>query len=156
FRPMTEPIPDPAPGEFEWPTGAVQQGSALLVLALHMRTGGSPPFNFELVNTDVARFSLPDLTFQSVTKLPLPASPTYGENLVADGQYVYAYGQTHETVANTVPIARHYVARAPLAGVLDPSAWRFWQNVAPGQDPWASNNPQDADPMLYDNSETGG
>jgi hypothetical protein len=121
-----------------------------------MRTGGSPPFDFQLVNIDVARFSLPGLTLQSVTDLPLPASPTYGENLIVEGQYVYAYGQRGEPVTNGFPVPRHYVARAPLGGVLDPAAWRFWHNVPAGQDPWASNLAQDADPMLFDNSETGG
>ena len=156
FRPVTEPIPDPAPDQFVWPTGAVQEGNTLLVVGFHMRRGGVPPFDFELVNIAVALFSLPALTLQSVTDLPLPISPSYGENLLVEGQHVYVYGQTREPVPNNFPTPRHYVARAPLGGVLDASAWRFWQNVPAGQDPWSSNVAQDADPMLFDNSETGG
>ena len=121
-----------------------------------MRKGGTPPFDFQLVNIDVALFSLPGLTLQSVTDLPLPALPTYGEDLLVEGQYVYAYGTTRQPLANNFPTPRHYVARAPLGSVLDASAWRFWQNVPAGQDPWASNAAQDADPMLFDNSATGG
>ena len=156
FRPMIEPIPDPAPGEFVWPRGAVEQGNRLLVVGTHMRKGGTPPFDFELVNMEVAVFSLPGLTLQSVTDLPLPISPTYGEDLLVQGQYVYAYGETREPVANNFPTPRHYVARAPVGDVLDTSAWRYWQNVPAGQDPWASSSAEDAEPMLFDNSETDG
>jgi hypothetical protein len=156
FQPIIEPIPDPRPGEFVWPRGAVQQGDTLLVVGTHMRKGGSPPFEFELVGIDVASFSLPGLTFQSLTDLPLPASPTYGEDLLVEGGYVYAYGETREPVANYFPTSRHYAARVPVGGVLDASAWTFWQNVPAGQDPWALSSAQDADPMLFDNSETGG
>jgi hypothetical protein len=51
-----------------------------------------------------------------------PDAGSYGENLLVEGQYVYAYGETREPVANNLPTTRHYVARAPVDGVLDASA----------------------------------
>ena len=154
FTPTTtEPIPDPGTNQWIWPTGAVQpNASTLLVFGLHMRRGGAPPFEFELQSIDVARFSLSNLNAPvSVTDLPLPHSPTYGETLLVDGNFVYAYGQTREAtgIPNTFPVPKHYVARAQLGSVVD-GPWRFWSGIPGLEDEGWVTNPGLAAPMLFE------
>jgi hypothetical protein len=129
FRPMTEPVPDPdLPGDhWIWPTGAVVVNDEVLVFGLHMqRTPADPPFDFALVDVDVTRFSLSDLTNLGTEHLPLDPAPTYGTAVLYDEaeNYVYAYGG-----AVTAGVAEQYVARARPAQLFQAEAWEFWNGT---------------------------
>jgi hypothetical protein len=147
FRPITEPIPDPPGDHWIWPTSAVAQGNTLRVFGLHMRrTPADPPFDFELVGVEVATFSLPDLAYVRRDPLPLDSVPTYGTSVLYDDTdgYVYASGG-----ALNLGVATQYVARAPLAQLLQPNAWEFWNGTS-----WVPNK-TDAAPMLFDGAGDG-
>ncbi|MGH9031379.1 MAG: hypothetical protein ACRDY4_11205 [Acidimicrobiia bacterium] len=156
FTPINEPIKDPGPNEWVWPTGAVQPNSnTLLVFGLHMQRGGTPPFDFQLVSVDVARFSLSNLNAPvSVTPLPLPSSPSYGETLMFDNGFVYAYGHR----LGSFPF-EHYVARAQVNQLFNANAWWFWYDETPqipDDEPlegWKQADPDAADPMAFENGE---
>jgi len=144
FRPMTEPIPDPPGDHWIWPTSVVVDTdlNVLRVFGLHMRrTPADPPFNFELLRVDVATFSLPDLTHVDTEALPLPTVPTYGTSVLYDEDgYVYASGG-----ALNLGVATQYVARAPLAQILEADAWEFWDGSN-----WVPDEPDPPVPMLFD------
>ena len=158
FTPMTEPIPDPGPERWIWPTGAVVEGNVLRVFGLHMRrTQAAPPFNFALVSLDVTTFSLPGLDRLGPRQsLPFPTTPSYGETVVVQGEYVYAYGQKRDEnpIPDSFPIPTHYVARAKIGSVLT-GPWEFWEGPPPSGDVWVPNQPVAAMPMVFDNPDDG-
>ncbi len=117
----TSLIPDPTPNEWYWPTSGVVDATSnvLRVFVLHERRA-SGAFPFTGLDVEVATFSLPGLTLESVQPLPFPStSPMYGETSFlnpADGK-VYLYATTYR---NT------YVARAPVGQLTGPGAsWEF-------------------------------
>ena len=83
----------------------VVENDTLLVFVYIVGPGsGTPPFNFAVHGTAVAKYHLPDLTLQGVTNLPVqnaPQAPYGGEPIpwgirsvrVTDGT-VYLYGTT--------------------------------------------------------------
>lgn len=133
FRPIREPLPDPAPNEWVWPTGAVVSGGQVLVFGQHMRKAGSGGFDFTFVDSRVYRFSLSSLSLQSHSSLPVPTSPNYGEAvyLDRDNNMLYAYGRKRQPRDPNCsffcpPVDHQYVARAPLSGIGNANNWQFW------------------------------
>ncbi len=137
-------IPNPAPGEWYWPTsGVVDPGTnQLLVFALEGQRIGPAPLDFEILGTSVATFSLPSLAFTGVQPLPFPTT-TLTVNGVAVGG---SYGSTSFFDAtNPDPTQRDvylyvssfrdtYVARATVDQILT-GPWAFWNGSGWVADP---------------------
>ena len=131
----------PAPsGRWYWPGATVIENDTLLAFAYIVGPGnGTPPFDFTIHGTAVARYHLPDLTLQGVTNLPVQHAPQplYGGGQipwgirsvrVTDGT-VYLYGTTKRSNIGSADV---WVARAPFAQVTTPSAWEYYTGlVAP-------------------------
>jgi hypothetical protein len=134
FRPIFEPLADPAADQWLWPTAGVVEGNTLRVFALHMEDSGPGPFGFAYLRMVVVSLSLPNLTVTSLLPAQVPIAntaslPSYGQTVVIanDGgtDYVYAYGKT-----NPAPlVVNHYVARIPLGQVLG-GTWEVWDGNA--------------------------
>jgi fibronectin type 3 domain-containing protein len=99
-------------------------GDEVQVFYIHYSSSdGTGGLNNVPDGTAIATFSLPDLTLQSVTTLPLTASMLWGMSAVTEGGYTYIYGNGNNNV---------YVARAPEGEVVDTSGssptdqWQFW------------------------------
>ena len=117
-------IPSPSTGGEYWPmSGAIEDG-VLRVFLCHVTPTGPGPLDFEVIDVQVATFSLPGLQLQAVQPLPFPTSgaqPYGSTELTARDGYVYLYGETDRNV---------YVARAPLGQILTAGAWQFWGGSA--------------------------
>jgi Fibronectin type III domain len=88
--------------------------------------------------TSIATFSLPDLTFQGLTTLPVQAGTLWGSAVLDKSDYTYIYGNGQNSL---------YVARAPHGEVIasgsNPAAdWTYWTGSG-----WSSNE-TDAMPVL--------
>jgi hypothetical protein len=128
----TDLIPAPS-GRWYWPGATVIENDTLVVFAYVVGPGGgTPPFNFTIHGTAVARYHLPELTLQGVTNLPEQQAPDvpYGGGQipwgirsvrVADGT-VYLYGTTKRSDLGPADV---WVAKAPFAQVTNPSAWQY-------------------------------
>lgn len=151
FKPRTEPVPRVG-NQWFWPTDAIVDGAnTLYVFGFRMKPAPGP-FPFDRVHMEVARFALPDLTYLGRATLPhtgSPPTPTYGENVLVDGDTVYLYGHFKNFLAG-----RHYVARVPLSQLFTSSAWQFWNDDDPmtpdPTDDWLANPPGGADPIVFD------
>ena len=72
--------------------------------------------------TSIATFSLPDLTFEGLTTMPVQAGTLWGSAVLYQSNYTYIYGNGNNSL---------YVARAPEGEVIasgsDPAAdWTYW------------------------------
>jgi len=72
---------------------------------------------------DLATFSLPDLTLESVKRLPFTGTDSY-EAVVEDGNYWYLYAWISEGFASWTKVAR--AAKGNLLGDVTP--WEFYNN----------------------------
>jgi fibronectin type 3 domain-containing protein len=114
-------------------------GNEVQVFYIHYATSGPGVLDSVPNSTAVATFSLPDLTLQTVTTLPLTASMLWGESVVTEGGYTYIYGNGNNDL---------YVARAPAGEVVDTAGssptdqWQFWNGTG-----WSSSE-SDATPVL--------
>jgi hypothetical protein len=128
----SEVIPNPAGNEWYWPSDAVAEGSQLRVFSLHVRTAqsGVPGFDFQVLGTSVSTFSLPGLQLLGTANLPVPtaapADPLYGQTVVSDGTYLYAYGPRDIPFSQDpyFPVKEHRIARVPL-GQETTGPWEF-------------------------------
>jgi hypothetical protein len=131
-------IPDPAPGQWYWPSAGVVDGGVLRVFLFHMQqaNNGVPGLNFATIDMQLATFALPSLTLLGVQPLPFPTggSRPYGATATSapDG-YVYAYGSVQGNA---------YAARTP-AGDVASGPWQFFTGGT-----WSADSTQAA-PMTW-------
>jgi hypothetical protein len=156
FRPLMGGSPGarsaiiPAPsGEWYWPTTGVVEntpsGNVLRVFAYHEKaTAGPAPFNFALIDMQIATFTLPDLQFVGVQALPngVPSDQTYswGQSTLVVDRTVYIFGRGTAANATGPDAGRdHRVARVAL-GSLTTGPWQFYNGGTTGTDAdWASD-----------------
>jgi hypothetical protein len=98
-------------------------GNTLYAFYMAYATGPDGPLSNVPKYVVLAQFSLPDLTLQSATQLPVDATKLWGMAVVQSGGYVYIYGNGNSGL---------YVARAPASGPA--SGWQFWTGSA-----WSGN-----------------
>jgi hypothetical protein len=128
-------IPDPQPGYWYWPASAVVDGAKLRVFVL--RVVAVPTLlGFQVVDTQVATFSLPGLALEGVQALPIPTPSTrpYGSTAYADPANIYLYG----AYSAGEDAQTHWVARVPRGNLFVASAWQFWTGTAWSADPNAA------------------
>jgi hypothetical protein len=98
-------------------------GNVLYAFYMAYASGPNGPLSATPQYVVLAQFSLPGLTLQSTTQLPLDATKLWGMAVVQSGGYVYVYGNGNDDL---------YVARAPAS---DPAQnWEFWTGSA-----WSTN-----------------
>jgi hypothetical protein len=122
-RSLVEP---PEPAGFYWVSDGIVEGGELLVFV--SRFVAAPiPFAFQQIGTDIARFSLPSLTFEGITRMPFAFSPgvgaapvSYGAAIMTTGGYHYIYG-----VEDIHADKYLHVARVPAGQVLN-GTWEYW------------------------------
>jgi hypothetical protein len=128
----TDLMPAPS-GRWYWPGSTVIENDTMLAFAYIVGPGsGTPPFDFTIHGTAVARYSLPSLTLQGVTNLPEQHAPEtlYGGGQIpwgirsvrVDDGTVYLYGTTKRSDLGPADV---WIARAPFAEVTNPSAWQY-------------------------------
>lgn len=114
-----------------WMGDGTVEGDKLRVFVL--RFGPVPP-PFQQYGDDVATFSLPDLAFEGVTRLPLGMTPAAGATLVGWGaailetaEHTYLYG------LEDLHAEKHlHLARARPGELLGP--WEYWDGAG-----WTAN-----------------
>lgn len=114
-----------------WMGDGTVEGDKLHVFALRF---GSVPPPFQQYTDDIATFSLPDLAFEGITRLPLGQSPAVGATLVGWGAaimesetYTYVYGL--EDLHSQKYL---HLARARAGALLEP--WEYWTGAG-----WSAN-----------------
>jgi len=137
-------IPGPAANEGYWPAaGVVENASTLRVILWHILRGSGGSLSFQPVDMQVATFSLPSLTLQSVQPMPIPTSVDrpYGATvLVAPDGYLYLYGRDNNR--------DQYVARVQQGQLLT-GTYQFWGDPGTGAQ-WQSD-PTKAVPLAVNN-----
>jgi len=98
-------------------------GNTLYAFYMAYSTGTNVPLTNVPKYVVLGQFSLPDLTLQSATQLPLDATKLWGMAVVQSGGYVYIYGNGNHGL---------YVARAPASSPA--AGWQFWTGSA-----WSAN-----------------
>lgn len=143
-----------------WPGSTVIEGNTLAVFAYKVTHAPGPPgFDWKVLGTSVARFSLPSLQpVGELVDMPLLETPEdpYGGVMIpwgirsflnaADGK-VYLYGTTRRP--GSIPAADAWVARAPFADVTNQSGWEFFTGLPAPLD-WSSDFSA-AKPMAFNN-----
>ncbi len=128
-------IPAPA-GQWYWPGSTEIEGNTLLVFAYRVEPANGPAgFDWTILGTTVARYNLPDMTFQSATNLPVQNSPAlyggdaipWGIRTVDVGGTVYMYGATRRSSLGPGDV---WVARAPFAQVTNSGAWEYYTGLS--------------------------
>jgi hypothetical protein len=113
------------------------EGDVLRVFVYHMTVGNTPgPFNFRLLDMQIATFTLPDLQFVNVRPLPnLASGPQneWGASVTVSPTDVYVFANGTGDPNNTDPIAarNRRVARVPL-GSLTTDPWQFYNGGTTG------------------------
>jgi hypothetical protein len=129
-------IPDAAPGVVRWPMSVVvltEPGhDALVVLCSRIDRGHTGAFGFTYLGSSAAVFTVEprqaprldrvvDITPDSQDETQVD----WGAASTVSGSWVYVYGT--RLTGRTGDVGRElYVARAPVSGAGDRSAWRFW------------------------------
>ncbi len=122
----TDLVPSPATDEWRWPLSGFVDGSQLRMFVQSFRRGSGLCQCIPL-GVEVATFSLPGLTLQSVVASPRPeVLPEFGTGVVTADGFHYIYGRDHDL---------GYVARVPVgADVTDGATWRYWNGGVTGTD----------------------
>ncbi len=95
--------------------------------------------DFRTVGYGIARWDPKAEGFVGLSLLWTGDRPSYGSSAVVDGDFVYVYGG----IAARFLAADAYVARAPIAALLEPAAYEYWA----GGGAW-STNPDAALPLV--------
>jgi len=110
-----------------WMGDGTVEGDKLRLFVLRF---GSVPPPFQQYGDDIATFSLPDLTFEGITRLPLGMTPAIGATLVGWGaavlesqEYTYVYGLEDLHAEKYLHLARAHAGE--LLG-----AWEYWDGAA--------------------------
>jgi hypothetical protein len=143
-------------GAWFWPGSAVVDGNTITVFAYKVvPASGSPGFEWRVIGTSFARYSLPSLQLISgPIDMPTTNAPNGGEPVpwgirsFLSGNTVYLYGTTRFTNPFAGPVAEAWLARAPLS---DPTQLEYFTNpvaVTPATPEWSPNF-NDAKPMSF-------
>jgi len=146
FRPLmggaagsrTDLIAAPS-GQWYWPTAGVVEpagsASVLRVFLYRMTTGNtSGPFNFQLIDMQIATFTLPGLQLVDVRPLPngiaSGQSNEWGASAFVDGSTVYVYGNGpgNQPSQDCDPGRERRIARVAL-GSLTTGPWQFFDGT---------------------------
>jgi hypothetical protein len=146
-------------GAWYWPGSTVVSGSQMLVFAYKLvPAAGDPGFDWRVVGTAFARYSLPNLQLiGGPTALPGNPDPSEPHDAVpwgirsflnpADGK-VYLYGTTKHPIGIFGVAADAWLARAPFN---NPTQLEYFTNpaaVTPVTPAWSTNF-ADAKPMTF-------
>jgi hypothetical protein len=154
-------------GAWYWPGSSIVQGNTMLVFAYKVAPASGPAgFNWQILGTAVARFSVPSLQLVSgPTDMPTNTSPFPGGAIPwgirsmlnpADGK-VYLYGTTRRSGIGPSDI---WAARAPFDQVTNQSQWEFSTGLpepAPGlpaPDPAWTSQFALAQPMTFTGNDS--
>lgn len=118
-----------------WPAAPAVVGGQLRVFYTHVRRTGPGVWDFAVIGTRLATFSLPDLRVTAVRAVPGPAGVHYGAALASTDDWTYIYGVGGGTFNHDL-----HVARVPRDELDAP--WSF--RTADG---W-SDDPDDSEPQL--------
>lgn len=129
-------IPQPSFEEFYWPdSGFVDaSGTSLWVIAKKVVINPAAPWGFDIEGQVAARFSLPDLTYQSL--VPMPDPPYQG-----DGGWTLPYVEDGWVHLYADKGFDHYVARFPASdtGWADGQGWEYWTGASAPAPAWSTN-----------------
>ena len=142
-------IPHATADEFYWPDSAFvdPSGTTLWVIAKDVKVDPSQPWGFSIPGQVAAKFSLPDLTFQSITPMPKSALANAEWALpYAEGGYVYLYSDNGFS---------HYVTRFSASDANWPSGvgWKYY-NGGSATDGWSTKE-SDGVSMSFDSAAIG-
>ena len=142
-------IPHATEDEFYWPDSAFvdASGTSLWVIAKDVKIDPSQPWGFSIPNQVAARFSLPDLQFQSLTPMPKSALANAEWALpYSEGGYVYLYSDNGFS---------HYVTRFPASDSnwATGASWQYWTGSAIAS-PWSTKE-TDGVSMSFDSAAIG-
>lgn len=115
------------PATWYWLGDAVVEGASLYQFLWHMGAAGA---DFEVLDAEIATFSLPGLVLQSITPSPAAYVPTtqtdgsvlYGVSVVNSGGYAYVYGCEDGLFG----VKYLHVARVAGGQLTSPAAWEYW------------------------------
>jgi hypothetical protein len=140
---------------WHWPGAAVVTDNTLKIFSAKVVAASGPPgFDWRVVGTSVASFSLPSLQLIA-GPTDLPTNQTSGGEAIpwgirsffkADEGMVYMYGRTGGLFT-----AQSWLARVPSGQETTVGAWQFFTD-APGNNPWSPNF-VDAKPMEFQKSD---
>ncbi|WP_226961420.1 MULTISPECIES: glycoside hydrolase family 130 protein [Streptomyces] len=106
-----------------WNTDGIAHGDELFVFEAQQQLAGDGHFGFEWIGTDIAVFSLPDLTLDRIVPTYDGAGITWGVELLPAGDHTYIYGVRGDE--NPPHAKSAFVARA-AGGQLEGDGWEFW------------------------------
>lgn len=109
---------DPGDDRWLWPAAPTLVGGQLRVFYTHVRRTGPGVWDFAVIGTQLATFSLPDLRVTGVRAVSAPAGVHYGAALADSGDWTYIYGVGGGAWNHDL-----HVARVPR-GQLD-APWSF-------------------------------
>ncbi|MHB8341859.1 MAG: DUF4185 domain-containing protein [Mycobacteriales bacterium] len=115
------------PATWYWLGDAVVQGDTLYQFLWHIGGAGG---EFDVLDAEIATFSLPGLTLEKITASPgtyLPStqaggSVLYGVSVVSTGGYDYVYGCEDGLFG----LKYLHVARVADGQLTNPTAWQYW------------------------------
>jgi hypothetical protein len=155
FRPVMGGAPNaredliPAvPGQWYWPSNAIVEPTAngnVLRMFLSRMTGNSnpAPWNFALVDTQIATFTLPNLSLVDIGPLPngLNSGQDYawgGSAVTGVDNFIYVFGgRGDKQSADCDPGRERRVARVER-GKLTTGPWQFFDGTTWSSDPTAA------------------
>lgn len=127
-----------------WPNDPVVEGNFLRVPVYQMTNGGAMPFPFVFTGLQgIATFSLPSLSFVSITTLATdPNLPIYGQSIFASGGYDYIWSSDSAGL-----VSYGHVARVPVGQLSNTSAWTYFTGTSWSSDPYASARISNGNPQ---------
>jgi hypothetical protein len=112
----------PTDADWYWVGDATVESDMLRQFVSRFVRTGPGMWDWRWDGTDIATFSLPDLTLQGTTPAPSAGGVDYGAGLLEDGAYTYLYGVEDLQTAKYL-----HIARAPTGDLLGP--WTFWDGT---------------------------
>lgn len=108
-----------------WPEhGIVKKDTLFIFLAKYKKGAGTDGFNFVFISNEVALFSYPELTFDTIIEISYYESNgvIYGDHILEFEDYYYIYGRKEEDSDFNIPYP--HVARTKKSNFLD--NWEFY------------------------------
>ncbi len=124
----TSYIPDPAPGEYDWPMDGIVDAAAHVVRisAIRVRNFPGPEgFAFQEISNDLITLDLHTLTYRSSTPMPAGGGIRWGTSMMQDSHWIYLYGLGTDN--------RYYSART-TAEHLGDGRWQYSTGTS-----WSTN-----------------
>ncbi|GGC31435.1 hypothetical protein GCM10011386_24360 [Parapedobacter defluvii] len=111
------------PDHWYWPYDATVHDNKLHFLISHVtKTEEGGMWGFKTVGSDLAIFSLPELSLDTIIADKYKGEATFGSCLLEDGDYTYIYGTVSGYLSKRVSIAR-----APQGDLT--ADWEFWNGT---------------------------